>query len=221
MIFIDCEQGTEEWHAARCGVITASKFKDAVDLGEEVTLKNGTVKPAKPSAKNRLYAAQVAIERISHAPCGEIFNSWQMKRGQEIEGAARIAYECATGNMATEAGIMLTEDRLFGYSTDGMVGDDGLIEIKSLVGAEIVIEMWSTGDTSEFDHQMQGGMWISGRHWCDFVMFCPQLESVGKALYIKRIQRDDVFIDAMVESLTVFERMASKNEAILRMPNAV
>jgi len=216
MIFIDCEQGSEAWHSARCGVITASKFKDAVDLGEEVTLKNGTVKPAKASAKNKLYAAQVAIERISKAPCGDIFNSWQMKRGQEIEADARMAYECATGNMATESGIVLTDDRLFGYSTDGLVGDDGMIEIKSLVGAEIVIEMWLTGDTSEYMHQMQGGMWITGRAWCDFVMYCPQLESVGKALFRRRVARDDEFIDAMVKALAVFEKAASRNEAILR-----
>lgn len=206
MIFIDCEQGTPEWHAARCGVITASKFRDAT----EVTAKG------LPTAKSRLYAAQVAIERISKEPCGDVFNSWQMKRGQEIEPDARMAYEARSGLMATEAGVVLTDDRMFGYSTDGFIGDDGMVEIKCLVGAEVVIEMWAAEDMSEYMHQMQGGMWIMARKWCDFVMYCPQLASVGKSLFIRRVIRDDKFIDEMVESLATFEKAVTRNESILR-----
>jgi hypothetical protein len=206
MIFIDCEQGSEEWHAARCGVITASKFRDAID----------TTSKGKMTAKASLYAAQVAIERISKMPCGDVFNSWQMKRGQEIEPAARMAYEVATGNMATESGVVLTDDRKFGYSTDGEIEADGVLEIKCLIGAEIVIEMWRTGDLSEYMHQMQGGMWITGRKWCDFVMYCPQLESVNKTLFRRRVYRDDDFIDDMVEKLMAFEKIVSENEAVLR-----
>lgn len=206
MIYVECEQGTPEWHAARCGVITASKFRDAT----ETTVKG------LPTSKRRLYAAQVAVERISKEPCGEVFNSWQMKRGQEIEPDARMAYEGATKNMATESGVVLTDDRLFGYSTDGFVGQDGMIEIKSLVGAEIVIEMWDKEDMSEYMHQMQGGMWITGRKWCDFVMYCPQLASVGKSLFLRRVMRDDKFIDEMVLELADFEKAVSRNESILR-----
>lgn len=206
MIYVECEQGTPEWHAARCGVITASKFRDATE----------TTAKGLPTAKRRLYAAQVAVERISGEPCGDVFNSWQMKRGQEIEPLARMAYEAETGYFATESGVVLTDDRLFGYSTDGFVGDDGMTEIKSLVGAEIVIAMWETEDMSEYMHQMQGGMWITGRKWCDFVMFCPQLASVGKALFLRRVARDDKFIDAMVLGLAEFERSVSRNESILR-----
>lgn len=206
MIYVECEQGSPEWHAARCGVITASKFRDATE----------TTAKGLPTAKRRLYAAQVAVERISGEPCGEVFNSWQMKRGQEIEPLARMAYEAETGYFATESGVVLTDDRLFGYSTDGFVGDDGMTEIKSLVGAEIVIAMWETEDMSEYMHQMQGGMWITGRKWCDFVMFCPQLASVGKALFLRRVARDDKFIDEMVLGLAEFERSVSRNESILR-----
>lgn len=206
MIFIECEQGTEEWHAARCGVITASKFRDAVE-----TKKDGSM-----TAKAALYAAQVAIERISKEPCGDVFNSWQMKRGADLEPLARIAYEAQTGNMATESGVVLTDDRLFGYSTDGNVEGDGLIEIKCLASAEAIIEMWITRDMSEYMHQMQGGMWLTGRKWCDFVMFCPQLTSIGKELFRVRVTRDDKFIDAMVDKLLDFERLVTRNETALR-----
>lgn len=206
MIFIDCEQGTEEWHAARCGVITASKFRDAIS-----TTTKGEMK-----AVASLYAAQVAIERVSMEPCGEVFNSWQMKRGQEIEPQARCAYEVETGIVATESGVVLTDDRKFGYSTDGNVGADGLIEIKCLVGAEVVVDMWRTGDMSEYMHQMQGGMWLTNRRWCDFVMYCPQLDNVGKSLFRRRVMRDDKFIDDMVTKLLAFERVVTANESVLR-----
>ena len=91
-----------------------------------------------------------------------------------------------------------------------------LLPSKSLVGAEIVIEMWNTEDMSDYMHQMQGGMWITGRKWCDFVMYCPQLASVGKSLFLRRVMRDDKFIDEMVLELADFEKAVSRNESILR-----
>lgn len=206
MILVECSQGSEEWCAARCGVITASKFRDAV----EVTAKG------KPTAKSILYAAQVAVERISGMPCDEGFNSWQMKRGQEKEPYGRLQYEMATGNLTQESGVVLTDDRLFGYSTDGFIGDDGMIEIKSLVSAIGVLEMWRDRDLSEYMHQMQGGMWICGRKWCDFVMYAPQLESVGKELFIQRVERDDNFIEKMEVDLMKFAATVAENEQILR-----
>lgn len=172
------------------------------------------------SDPSKAYAAQVAIERISGKPSDEGFNSWQMKRGQEMEPLARIAYESQTGYMATESGVMVSDDRLFGYSSDGLIDDpddgNGLLEIKALISAITVLEMWRTGDMSEFMHQMQTGLWMSGRKWIDFVMFCPQLESVGKSLFIRRVERDDEFIDKMVNGLAEFEKLVCTYEQILR-----
>jgi len=210
MIFINCTQGSEEWHAARCGVITASKFRDAV----EVTAKG------RPTSKSTLYAAQVALERISGTPCDEVFNSWQMRRGTELEPMARMEYEARTGNLATESGVVLTDDRMFGYSTDGELDADGIIEIKCLASAIGVLEMWRDRDLSEYMHQIQGGMWVTGRKYCDFVMYAPQLEKVGKQLFCQRVDRDDNFIDAMVEHLMSFSKTVSDNEMILRMKEA-
>jgi exodeoxyribonuclease (lambda-induced) len=210
MIFINCEQGSEEWHKARCGVITASKFRDAV----EKTAKG------KPTAKSELYAAQVAIERISGVPSDEVFNSWQMQRGTKLEPMARMEYEATTRNFASESGVVLTDDRLFGYSTDGELNDDGIIEIKCLASAIGVLQMWRDHDLSDYMHQIQGGLWITGRQYCDFVMYAPQLESVGKQLFMKRVERDEKFIDAMVEDLLAFANVVDTNEAILRMKEA-
>lgn len=162
------------------------------------------------------YAADLALERISRQPHGEPFKTWVLERGHTMEEAARRQYEARTGSFVTEAGICLTDDELFGYSTDGLVDDDGLIEIKAPVDSIKIRDMWLTGDTSEYNHQMQGGMWITGRKWCDFIMYVPDLAPVGKDLYVKRVFRDDGFIDVMVQQLTQFEKLVSANEAIWR-----
>lgn len=251
MIFIECEQGSEEWLAARAGVCTASNFKIATTMVNLPTdqqqayinamLAGMTEKEAmlaagyksKPRSDTidralaglpvgdlndtgKAYAARKAVERICGTPLDENFQTWAMRRGQEQEPHGRRAYEARTGNMAMEAGICLTDDRLFGYSTDGLVEDDGLIEIKSLVAPLAMIQMWDTGDMSDYMHQMQGGMWITGRLWCDFVMWCPQLESVGKDLFVQRVLRDDDFIERMEPGLIAFEARVQDNLRILQ-----
>lgn len=196
MIFINCQQGTPEWFASRAGVITASKFADAVSA-----LKNGS-----PSQASKDYAYKVAIERIFGETTEDTYVTWEMRRGTELEPLARIAYEARTGNLAEESGIVLTDDKVFGYSTDGFVDDDGLIEIKCPNSARKLVEMWESGDISEYEHQIQGGMWITGRKWCDFIMYAPQLEPVGKHLFIKRVERNDDFIEDMEARLWEFAR---------------
>lgn len=206
MRFIECEQGGEAWLAARVGVITASRFKDATDR-----LKRG-----KPSQKLTDYAYDLAIERISGERSDDVFITKAMRDGTEREPYARMEYEMATGNVATESGILLSDDGRFGYSADGMVGDDGLIEIKCLSSSRKIVEMWATGDTSDYMAQMQGGMWLTGRQWCDFIMYCPQLESVGKSMFLKRIGRDEAYIEEMARGLQEFAEMVDQFEAKLR-----
>lgn len=216
MILIDCQQGTPEWHQARTGVITASRFRDAC----ETIAGKKKDDPRKPGSKALLYAAQVAVERISGQPCDEGFTTWQMRRGTELEPRARMEYEARTGNLASESGVVLTDDRLFGYSTDGFVGDDGLIEIKSLASAEKIIAMWRDRDFSDYMHQIQGGLWISGRKWADFVMYAPQLASVGKQLFCQRVPRDEAFIEQLETDLLRFAAMVADNERVLRLEAA-
>lgn len=207
MIFVNCTQGTPEWFAARAGVITASKFSDAVS-----TLKNGA-----PSQASKDYAYKVAIERIYGETTEDTYVTWEMRRGTDLEPLARIAYEAKTGNLAEESGIVLTEDRMFGYSTDGFVDDDGLIEIKCPNSARKIVEILETGDISEYEHQIQGGMWITGRQWCDFIMYAPQLEPIGKHLYIKRVLRDEDFIESMEIQLIEFLRRVESHIKNLKL----
>ena len=206
MIHIQCKQGEPDWFAARLGSCTASRASDACD-----TLKSGS-----PTKSAIAYAAQVAMESETHVACDDVFVNFAMKRGSELEPQARMAYEMATGNFVAESGIFLTDDKAFGYSSDGTIGDDGLIEIKCPLSALTVISMWRDGDLSDYMHQMQFGLWLTGRKWCDFVMFDPRLRGVGKALFIKRVARDERFIEVMEADLMRFAALVNDNVSSVR-----
>lgn len=172
--------------------------------------------PSEPSDTARRYAADLAIERISNQPHGEPVKTWVLERGHEMEVRARMLYEARTGAFITESGICISDDGIFGYSSDGLADDDGLIEIKAPIDSSKIMAMWRTGDTSEYDHQIQGGLWLTGRKWLDFIMYVPDLAACGKDLYVKRIARDEAFIDKMVAQLADFDKMVDSYVAILR-----
>lgn len=189
----------------------------AVPRSEMIAKAIAGEKTTDHSEEAKRYACDLAIERISGKPHGEPIKAWVLERGHTIEAEARMIYEARTGAFVTEAGICVSDDGLFGYSTDGLVDDDGLIEIKGPIDSAKIMAMWRTGDVSEYLHQMMGGKWITGRKWCDFIMYVPDLAPVGKDMYVKRLYRDDDFIDSMVHQLAAFEKLVSENEAILRM----
>src|SRR5262249_53121620 len=116
MKFVECAQGTHEWLAARAGVVTASRFEDAISV---LSRASGSRKAGDPSASSDRYAADLAIERVSGKPFGEPPKAWLLERGHELEGDARRIYEVRSKAFVTEAGLCLTECGNFGYSTDG------------------------------------------------------------------------------------------------------
>ena len=193
-IYDEFEQGSDEWLSCRAGKITASRCKDARD-----TLKSG-----KPSQKQIAYAAQVAVERIAGKPVDQSFQSWQMREGHTQEPLARAEYESVTGYLVEEVGAFATDDDCFLYSPDGLVGDDGLIEIKSLFSPDRIIQIVSGEDYSDFEAQCMFGLWLTGRKWIDLIVWAPALERIGLAMTIKRITRDDDAIEAMERDLVAF-----------------
>ena len=215
MKFVECLQGTPEWFAARAGAITASTFADAVSVLKRTS---GEKKVGDPTDASDRLASDLAIERISGKPYGEPPKTWLLDRGHKLEAEARRIREERTGMVILESGVCKTDDDWFGYSTDGLVDDDGLIEIKCPIDANKIAAMFKTGDVSEYIHQMQGGMWITGRAWCDFIMYVPDLASVGNDLYVKRIYRDDNFIDSMVDQLLSFRQRVQLRESLFRRP---
>lgn len=174
-----------------------------------------------PSLPARRYAWLLAQERIARQPLEDTFQTFAMRRGQELEPVAREAYEARFGVMVEPAGVILTDDRLYGYSTDGEVyGQRGGIEIKCPSDSDKLGSVWETPDEAEAEYidQIDGGIWLSGWDWIDLVVFCPWLESVGKQLFIKRIWRDDDRIEALQADLTEFTAMSQRFEALLRDP---
>ena len=174
----------------------------------------------KPSDTAKAYAFRLAIERISGEPLDEGFETWQMRRGHELEPDARREHEIHSGHVVQRAGFVLTEDRLFGASADGLIGQDGGSEYKCLVSPERLRSVLIDGDDSEFMDQVQGSMWITGRRWWDFCLYCPALALIGKQLSQRRVERDDAYIETLVADLAEFEKLVSENEALLRMKEA-
>lgn len=215
MKYVNCTQGSDAWHLARAGLITASRFSDA---RSKLKKSSGNGKPGDPSGAAIEYAWAVAIERVAGKPIGDVFETWQMRRGTQLEPHARMAYESATGNIACESGIALTDDGLFGYSSDGLVSDDGMIEIKCPAAYQKIGNTWANPEhaADEYIDQIMGGMWITNRKWCDLVIYCPSLEPVGKETFIKRIDRDDDYIEELEADLWQFKLLVDQYEAKLR-----
>lgn len=210
MIHHDHPQGSDAWLQCRSGVITASRFKDARDR-----LKSGL-----PGSKCIGYAAQVALERIAGRPVDKVFENWQMREGKEQEQFARIAYEARTNNLVGEVGFITTDDMRFGYSPDGEIGEDGLLEIKTILSGDVALKVCGHHDLTGYLDQCHGGLWLTGRKWIDLVIWCPALEPIGKQLSIHHIQRDEAAIEALEQDLMAFMKMVDENEALLRMKEA-
>jgi len=196
------EQGSPEWKQARAGKVTASRAKDARDR-----LKSGTA-----SGKQIAYACQVALERVSHQPADATFENWQMREGHIQEPIARAAYERRTGNLVDEVGAFATDDDLFLYSPDGLIDGDGLLEVKTLFSPERIMTIVGNGDVSDFIDQCMFGLWLTGRQWIDLVVWVPALEHLS----VKRIARDDDYIEAMEADLIAFAKLVTQYENTLR-----
>lgn len=204
LIYTD-PQGSDAWLAARRGVITASRFKDCRDK-----LKSG-----KPSQKCISYAMDKARERVGGEPM-KVFENAAMRFGTEQEPLARSAYEMRTKQFVEEAGFITTEDGLFGVSVDGLVGDDGIIEIKTMVSSDTLFTAVVDEDISAYIDQCNGAMWLLDRQWVDLILWAPDLTDIGRQLTIIRINRDTDAIEALEKDLVEFERMVTRYTQLLK-----
>jgi exodeoxyribonuclease (lambda-induced) len=202
----DYPQGSEDWLAVRKGCITGSRFKDCRDR-----LKSGA-----PSKACISYAHDTARERAGGKAPSKFTNS-AMKFGTEQEPLARLAYEAATGNLVEEVGFFTTEDGLFGLSPDGLIGDDGVLEVKTMVSSDTLFDAMVEGDISEYLDQCTGYLWLLGRQWVDLVLWAPDLEPLGLHMKIIRITRDESVIEALEADLMKFAEMVRGYESKLRV----
>ena len=201
MIHHTHEQGSEAWLAARKGVVTGSRFKDCRDK-----LKSGA-----PSKACIAYAMDTARERVGGSAPAKFQNA-AMRTGTEQEPIARSRYERITGNLVEEVGFITTDDGLFGVSADGLIDDDGVLEIKCMVSSDTLFTAVAEGDISEYIDQCNGYLWLLGRQWVDLVLWVPDLNHMT----IKRITRDEAAIEALEADLIAFSHLVRQYESKLR-----
>jgi len=194
-VYTELEQGTDEWLAARCGIVTASV------VGQFITPK--TVKPA-ANDYSRALTMSLAAERIT-GHVEPIHPNADMERGTLDEPFARDLYSEHYAP-AVEVGFMVRDDLGFrlGYSPDGLVADDGLIEIKSRKQKKHLATILADEVPLENMAQIQCGLLVSGRDWCDYVSYCG-----GMPLYVKRVYPDIRWHLAIKEAVEAFEETAA------------
>ena len=177
----DIEQGTDEWFAIRCGKVTASRVADVI-----ATTKSGY------SASRANYEAQLICEILTGKPA-ESFTNAAMQWGTETEPLARAQYELKTGNMVNQIGFMVHPIiEQAGASPDGLIGEDGCIEIKCPNTSTHLDTLLSQKVPSKYITQMTWQMVCTGRKWCDFVSYDPRLPE-NLQLYIERIELDEEY----------------------------
>jgi putative phage-type endonuclease len=186
------EQKTDEWFTARLGKVTASRVADVM-----AKTKTGY------SASRENYMAQLVVERLTQTKA-ESFTNAAMQWGTDQEPFARAAYEAAQGVMVEEVGFMSHPDiEMAGASPDGLVGDDGMVEIKCPNTAGMIEALLTQKVPAKYFAQMQMQIACAGRQWCDYVVFDPRMP-VKAQLFVKRVPRDDVFIKEMETEIVKF-----------------
>lgn len=185
-------QGSEEWHTARLGRVTASRVADVI-----ARTKSG------PSASRANYMAELVAERLTGAR-GETFTNAAMQWGTDNEAEARMAYEFRTDATVEQVGFILhpTID-MAGASPDGLVLTDGLVEIKCPNTATHIETLLTGSIPGKYVTQIEWQMACTGRSWCDFASFDPRLPEEMR-LFVKRFDRDDKRISEMEEQVREF-----------------
>ena len=167
----DCEQGTPEWLAARAGIITASVFNVVQMKG-----RGGGV-----SETRRKLLYQLAAEQITGMPCPQWGGNEHTERGHAMENEIRALYEASSDAPVMQVGFM-RRGRI-GASPDSLVGDDGMVEIKSRL-PHLQIDVLLAGVLpQEHVAQVQGQLMVSRRRWCDYVSYWPGLPEFRIRVY--------------------------------------
>ena len=186
------DQGTDDWFAARLGKVTASRIADVV-----AKTKTGV------SASRGNYMAQLIVERMTGKPTESYSNS-AMQWGTDTEPLARAAYEMTTDLMVDEVGFVEHESlSMCGASPDGLVGDNGLIEIKCPNTATHIETLINGTIDNRYMLQMQWQMACTDREWCDFVSFDPRMPEALQ-LKIIRVNMNEMLIAELENQVEQF-----------------
>lgn len=193
MKMIDVIQGSPEWHAARCGKVTASRVADIVRK-----VKSGGV-----SASRQTYLGEIVAERLS-GNVAEGFKSKAMEFGSETEAQARAFYAFMYNAEPVNVGLVLHPTiENAAASPDSLIGDDGLIEIKCPNSATHIATLRGADIDPDYYKQMQWQMSCTGRAWCDFVSFDPRMPA-DMQMIVQRVPRDGALIVELERAVRLF-----------------
>jgi putative phage-type endonuclease len=197
------QQQSDEWRQARLGKVTGSRVADVI-----ARTKTGF------GASRGNYMAELICERLT-GQAAERYSNAAMQWGTDTEPQARASYEFVSGLEVTECGLFdHATIKNFAASPDGLIGADGLVEIKCPNTATHIETLLSGTVDGKYVTQMQAQMACTGRKWCDFVSFDPRMP-IDMQMFIARINRDDVFIAAMERDIEAFlSEMLAKIDAL-------
>jgi len=189
MIFHDVEQNSEEWDALRLGKFTASIFSNLF--------------ATKTTAQYKKAIRKVVFERLT-GKSPESFKNEYMDRGHELEAAAKEAYETYSFETVNPGGFFELNEWV-GASPDGLIEEDGQIEIKSPAYNTFIDYILSDRVPSEYSYQIQGQLYVTGRKWSDFLAYHPMLP-----LIVKRVYPDPIIIEQIKTALDIAIREAKE-----------
>lgn len=185
-------QGSPEWFAERCGKVTASRISDII-----AKTKSGY------STSRANYCAQIVAERLT-GTVQESYTNAAMQWGTTTEPEARAAYSFHTDADVEEVGFVPHPYiALSGASPDGLVGIDGLVEIKCPITATHIDTLTGQKVPEKYVTQMMWQMACTGRKWCDFVSYDPRMPE-DMRLFVKRIERDDAVVRDLEKEVRAF-----------------
>jgi putative phage-type endonuclease len=197
-LYIDIEQGSDAWKAARLGHVTASNMAELMSKGKGTAEAVGRYK----------YKVKLVAERLTMTG-GESYSNAAMEWGVEQEQFAAIAYECETNQFVDTTGFWLHPSiQWLGVSPDRLVGNDGLIEIKCPNTTTHLGYLFDGKVPTDYYKQIQCQLWVTGRQWCDFVSYDPRLPKRNQLLIV-RTERDENLIKEMeLETLQFLSEVA-------------
>ena len=178
------EQGSAEWLESRLGRPTASNF------GKLIT------PTGKPSSSADGYINELIAQKIT-GEIPEFFKSEAMQRGNDLEPSAKALYEFTRDVEVVEVGLCLHDKYECGASPDGLVGEDGGIEIKCPLPHTHVGYLKDGNVPTKYIPQIQGCLWITDREWWDFMSYHPSMEDL-----IVRVYRDEAYINKLADAVT-------------------
>lgn len=183
------EQGSDAWKQERSGLFTGSRFADVLARNK----KSGA-----PLKAYDDLIWQLVVERMTGKPVDGP-SGYALQWGTDVEPYAREAYELETGNFVQQVSFITHDVFPFvGASPDGLIGEEGGLEMKCPKSSAVHLERFISGVPDEYVPQIQGCMWVTGRNWWHFVSYDPRMPESHRIL-ILRVERDNEYI-AKLES---------------------